>query len=280
MYMVSSFPIAIGAGPGMFPWYPDQVRNDFVTALPGVLEIEAEDNGRRSIDFRFQLDLKRSPERIRDAYLSEVEFVDRALGDLLDKLGERGWLEKSVVVVVSDHGEALGEHGQPAHIEHLYDSMLRVPLILWGPGLLPAGLTVDSPVGLVDILPTIAALMDVDLPPGVRGRNLLPAIRGVATAESVFLSQTFRPEAKRDLVSLVESGFKIIGDTGASTYELFDLAGDPGEVEDLAARRKALAEVMAGRLALVLERSEQGSAVAAPIDEETRSQLRALGYEH
>ena len=270
----------VQAGGGMFPWFPDQARNNFVTALPGVIDLQPDDSEVEFVDFRFRLNLKLSPEETREAYLEEVAFVDGALGELLEALERAGWLERALLVLVSDHGEGLGDHDHDAHIEQLYDSLLHVPLIMWAPGLLPAGVKVDSPVGLIDILPTVGAVMGIEPPGDIRGRNLLPLMRGETIASSPFLAQTFRPEAQRDMEAIAFDGFKVIREAGSAALELFDLDADPAELHDLSLSRAQTASELAEYLDRMLEETDDVSGHTPPIDEETRLQLQALGYEH
>lgn len=261
---------------GMFPWFEDQTRNDFVSALPGKLMVEMEDLHLNSVRVNLVTSLKRSPERSREAYLREVEYVDRRLGDLLEDLRRKGLLEDSLLVLLADHGEGLGDHALPGHIEQLYDSLLHVPLVFWSPGRLPEGVVDDRPVGLVDVLPTIAGLTGIEADPKWRGVDLLADRR---TRKSLpLIAATYKPEAKRNLEAIVDGGFKFIRDRDDGSIELYDLSKDPKELKNIAGARPAKATAMEVRMNELLQGVEAPPSKPRVLDEETRDQLRALGY--
>jgi arylsulfatase A-like enzyme len=112
---------------------------------------------------------------LRAAYYSEVSAIDRHLGGALLALREEGLLDNTLVIVTSDHGEALGEGGHLGHANGLYDEVIRIPLILWWPGEIPPGV-VHGWVSLVDVAPTLLDLLRIgrdDVPRTLQGRNLL-----------------------------------------------------------------------------------------------------------
>ena len=114
---------------------------------------------------------------VRDRYESEVAHVDARLGEILELLGRRGVAARTVVALVSDHGEALGEDGHAGH-GYLIDSNLRVPMIVALPGGTGAGTTVDAQVRLVDLAPTLLEVAGLEPLPGIEGRSLLPLVEG------------------------------------------------------------------------------------------------------
>ena len=274
--------VQVAAGRGMFPWYPDQKVANFVTALPGELELERAVGvpvpaGRAVVTLA--VDVKLPIPETRSLYCAEVEHADRELGRLLAALRSRFDAEGTLVVVVGDHGEGLGDHDLVGHIEQLYDSLLHVPLVLWAPGVLPAGVVVDEPVGLVDVWPTVAELLGLPPPAGARGRSLVPLVRGAARSAAPLLAQTFRPEAAHDLEALFEGGHKLVREPESGRLELYDLRADPGELTNLAAADPARAAELAARLdALLASLSVPAVAPQAPLDDTTRSRLEALGY--
>ncbi len=116
--------------------------------------------------------------RFRGApYDGEVAAADDALQPLLEPIVSRGRDGDTLVLLTSDHGEALGEHGEATHGLFAYEATLRVPLILYAPSML-APRVVTIPAGHVDVLPTVLDALDVVLPSGLRGRSLMPAARG------------------------------------------------------------------------------------------------------
>src|SRR6185436_9909096 len=118
-------------------------------------------------------------------------FVDAQLGRLLQRLEQDGALAHTLVLVTTDHGESLGEHGEETHGVFIYDSTLKVPWIVAGPGV-PAGRVSATLARGIDVAPTACALAGIEAPSGVEGRSLRPAIEGQdmmeapAYAESLF----------------------------------------------------------------------------------------------
>jgi arylsulfatase A-like enzyme len=106
-----------------------------------------------------------TPEQIQteiDAYDGSIAYVDDQINALLSELEARGELENTIVIITSDHGESLGEHGLLQHSASLYRPEIHVPLIVWGPGIVPAGLVVDTPVSTVGLPVTILTLLDAN----------------------------------------------------------------------------------------------------------------------
>jgi len=205
-----------------------------------------------------------------DAYDGEIAFVDREVARLLDALGSaRG---RTVVCVTADHGESLGEHGEATHGFLLYAGAVRVPWVLAGPGV-PSGVTVDAPVSLVQVMPTLLQLAGVDAPPGLDGGSALdPGERGTAFAEAVFPRLSFGWSASR---SIRDGRWKYIE---SALPELYDLSVDPHETVNVLEDNADVAEKLRRNLHSHYAR---GGALAAPgfgPDEEAREQLEGLGY--
>ncbi len=206
-------------------------------------------------------------------YDDEIATADREIGRMLDALGDRSL--STLVVATADHGEAFGEHGEVGHSIFVYDTTLRVPLIMWGPNV-PRGLVVKDDVSLVDVAPTIVSLlglpaMDAD------GRSLVPALDGQALGARAIYAESFAPLFDfgwAGLRAVREGSWKYIA---APKPELYELASDPGEsVNHVAAdpQRAARLEVQASRWSA----AEPGAAAAANANAEAVARLRALGY--
>ena len=208
-------------------------------------------------------------------YEAEVATSDWALGDLLRALPE-GMENHTIVVVTADHGESLGEHGEPEHGIFLYQSTLQVPLIIAGPGL-PEGARIADPVRHVDVVPTVLDLLGI-LPPGdLDGESLLPLIAGneretvpISYAESAFGHLHF---GSSELRAVRKGEWKHIE---APRPELYNLREDPTEQQNLHARepgvvRDLLSELRNIPRALLPPQAET-------IDSATADRLRSLGY--
>ena len=189
----------------------------------------------------------------RARYRSEVAFTDHWIGRLVDGLAERGLDQDTLVVVVADHGEEFGEHGAARHGHTLYDELTRVPLVLRLPAAVEAahgigarGREVATPVGVVDILPTLLELCDVaprledrphvageiDVPP-FAGQSLVPLLAGDAFEPRPLLSE-LRLRPGRHAEAVVVDGYKLKR-WADGRQELYDLGADPTEQDDLLA---------------------------------------------
>ena len=170
-------------------------------------------------------------------YDYEIAFVDGYIGQILDGIDAAGLTEETIVVLMSDHGEAFGEHnfaGQSMfHGTNLYDEQLRVPFAFRVPGAAPR--QVDTVVQLLDLAPTVAELAGVAAAKSWLGRSLAPAIRGEALApKPIFAELLAYPGWEHDLKMVVsgDGAWKLINVISQRRFELYDLAGDPGEKQD------------------------------------------------
>lgn len=217
-------------------------------------------------------------------YDGNLAFVDRELGFLRKTLEAQGLWDRTVVIVSSDHGEEMWEHGLVGHESQLFDPALQVPLILRFPrGAGPAGVRVQGLADLLDLAPTIADVFGVLKKAGAQdafgGRTLLPMLYG-APGKGVIVSRT-RGEQPR--WSLRDSRYKLIYDGKLGTSQLFDLASDPGEERDLAPGEPLLAAYYRQSLdRLLLEmKPDTGRAGAdRELNDQQLENLRALGYVH
>jgi len=207
-------------------------------------------------------------------YPGEVAAADAALGRLLAELDTLRPRPR-IVAATSDHGEGLGEHGEQTHSFFLYQSTLRVPLLLSGPGV-PAGAVVDDPVGLVDVAPTLLHLAGLDDPLPADGVSLLPPGSRAPTpmyAETVYGMEAF---GWSPMFARREGARKVIR---SRTSRAFDLAEDPREQTDLAADRDWVEPMLIALDAEIARLSAQrpDRATRQPSPEEAEA-LAALGY--
>ena len=219
------------------------------------------------------LDPRTGERDLRAGYLAEVSDMDHEIGRLLDGLEDLGWLERTWVAVVGDHGESLFEHGEGTHGTLCFDSTLRVPLLLRDPSGRRAGEVSEEVVSVVDLYPTLAAALALGSPADVDGLNLLDPIgsqRGVYfESYNGHHSYGWSP-----LTGWVDHEGKYLH---SSRPSYFELAGDPNEEVDRAAERDA--QVQRARRALA--RIAQAAPLPRPESEGDASLLagiRALGY--
>jgi choline-sulfatase len=210
-----------------------------------------------------------------EPYHGEVAAADAALEPLLRPLLEAGERSRTLVVLTSDHGEALGEHGEETHGLFAYEPTLRVPLVLWAPGLLRPRVVTD-PVHHVDLLPTVLEALGLDPPAGLPGRSLLGAAVGRRLEAAPTYFEALSASLNRGwapLYGVVEGALKYVE---LPLPELYDLSADPAEAANLAASQPGQLERLRRRLAGF--RAEDRGAAPVAEDRATLEGLRALGY--
>jgi arylsulfatase A-like enzyme len=215
---------------------------------------------------------------LRDLYDGEIVHLDAMLGEVFALLAA-AVARDTYLVVTSDHGEEFLDHGSLIHNGTLYDELIHVPFLLWGPDV-PAGIRVPALRGLVDVAPTLLELARVPAPPGLDGRSVLEAFGDAPQAERVLPLLTGYPEPERALLKagVRTEEMKLIVDLATGARELYDLARDPEErrnVYPTGARRDD------PRLE-ALERAVPAGAAPSSRDvqltPEEREALRSLGY--
>ena len=225
----------------------------------------------------------RPPQPFRDAfadspYDGEIAFTDAIVASVLDKLGQLGERDRTIVAVIGDHGESLGDHGEETHSMFVYDSAIRVPLLLWRPGRLPAGRVVSQPVRATDLAPTLLDLVGAPPLNVPHGRSLLPLINAAPSGEpEPIYAETYLPQFYLNwapLRTLRDGRWKFID---APKPELYDLTKDPAERDNLFHTQPGTGEAMRAALAR-LTGGTHGAMTAATIDREVSEKLAALGY--
>lgn len=264
-----------------------------------------------------------------DLYDAAVHLADARFGAVLDALHERGVLDDTLVVVISDHGEEFGEHGGWMHDQSVYEELIRVPFILRLPGAKHAGTRVESLVSLTDLMPTLLEFAQTSAggSPGdlaaepaeieggsaasardagvaneaaspipardlFQGRSLLarmaspsPQAEDLVHVVSYRENRTnyYRPQhlarGERN-VALRKGAWKGIWNVDIDTFELYDLARDPGERRNLAQHQPDLVASMRAAAAQWLDAQAHSPTGASPpkLDEKALSNLRTLGY--
>ncbi len=206
-------------------------------------------------------------------YDGEIAAADAVVGRFLGFLKSKRIYDKAIVVFLSDHGEGLGDHGEDEHGIFLYREELRVPLFVKLPGNARAGERVGAPAGLVDVFPTVAALLGEKPPPALAGEPLLPDAPRPGPDRRVY-SETLYPRLHfgwSDLASLTDGRYQYIE---APRPELYDVTKDPAEKNDLAGGLPPAFRSMRTQL-LATERPLKPPGAA---DDETLKKLASLGY--
>jgi len=174
--------------------------------------------------------------RLRAHYLGNVTMIDEALGRFIEVLERKGYLDESLIIFTSDHGDNLGDHGLSQKWS-MYDTVTRVPAIFWAPGEVKAGQKVDGLCQLFDIGPTILEWAGAPLPPACQAQSLMPALRGEPWAgrDEVFAEQAGDVSLTgAQLITMVrDKRYKITHIVGSDEGQLFDLQEDPQEERNL-----------------------------------------------
>lgn len=221
------------------------------------------------------------PRGLAGLYDGEIAFMDEQIGRCLSWLEDNGLDESTILILVGDHGEGLGSHGEGTHGYFIYDYAIHVPLIIVTPFEVLGGVRVSSQVRVVDIFPTLMEIAAVTLPAETHGRSLLPLMfrpqkeeEGFAYAESMSPNLQF---GWSSLHSLRTTQYKYIDTPKA---ELFDLTRDPGEQTNLLQQYPDIAREMKDTLDRLMEETSRGAPTpqAANLDKETIEKLSALGY--
>jgi arylsulfatase A-like enzyme len=215
-------------------------------------------------------------------YDGEIAFMDSQAGRILAFLRQRGFLDRTIVVVIGDHGESLGDHGEATHGVFVYESVIRVPFIIRTPFERLRGRIVDDLTRSIDMMPTLLDLLGIRSPAAADGTSLVPLMTGAvrsldleAYSESLYPLHQF---GWSDLHALRAGRFKAIA---APRPELYDLQQDPFEEHNVYETRRALGERMIARLRRMEARP---SASTSPdrsridVDAELAARLGALGY--
>ena len=249
------------------------------------------------------------PEKFRQkapsAYAGEVIYADSEVNRLLDTLDSLNLRRDTLIVYLSDHGESLGEHGEPTHGVFLYRGTLDVPLIVAPPtrkaaGPLAAGFAgsrIHGMTRLVDVTPTVLDFVGLPVPPGLDGVSLLPMIalqtttlgRAIALgapdyddaeeiAGPVSYSETYFPRFHygwSELFAIETTRWKFVR---APRPELYDLIRDPKETRDVSAQYPRFAAALAAQLEHLSPAAAATAPAPAKLDPEAAARLRSLGY--
>ena len=214
-----------------------------------------------------------------DAYDRAIREVDDQVAGFLSELDRLGLAKDTYVVLLSDHGEAFGEHGLVGHGMGGHQEQLHIPLLVRGPGV-PRGATIDAPASIVDVAPTILDLLGLEAA-DMQGRSLRPALDGAPPAQDRALLFSW---LQNDAQGLRQGHWKLL-DGGPAHVSLFDLVTDPGERQPIG--DPALLAPRSAALALAADDDRQRKAALAAAgpsaepsapSERQRESLRALGY--
>jgi arylsulfatase A-like enzyme len=232
-------------------------------------------------DGEWRLDLSEDERSYtRSLYDDHIRYVDSRVGEILDLYERAGLLDNTVVCITSDHGEEFWEHGNCYHGQSMYNELVHVPLVISAPDVQTK--TIDSPVSHIDVMPTLAELAGLKAPLEWNGQSHAAALRGETDMEErpVFARSTYL-NAPEPMVMIVDDDLKLIWKPASDLFELYDLANDPGELQNIAARRAGDVARLVGPLQEWAEQFpadprdwSRGDRAAS----DTEEMLRAVGY--
>jgi arylsulfatase A-like enzyme len=209
-------------------------------------------------------------------YDAGIRQLDDELGRFFDALAAEVWLVSTQVVVTTDHGEELLEHGSVVHGATHYEEVLRVPLVLHGPGV-PVGVRVVAPVSIVDVLPTVLDFVGVESPTDLDGISLRGAWRSPVLNRLIFAEANRAPKVG-SRVAVRQGRHKLLFDIESGERELYDLESDPAETRNRVDEDPQRAEMLHSALD-ALQSRRVDDATVGDVSEQMRERLRVLGYE-
>jgi arylsulfatase A-like enzyme len=205
-------------------------------------------------------------------YDSEIAFMDHHLGRLFEELEEGDHLQDTIVVIVADHGEGLGDHRINKHTKALYEQQIHVPLIIYVPTMAPG--RVSQTVPLIDIAPTLTDLLGLPTPEQFQGQTMVAEGSFAPADDRVVFSETRR---FADLRSVIKGGWKLIEDQLTGQSLLYNIADDPEERVNLVDEQgPQLAELRA--LLDGYKAAPHKQAESQPLAPDMQEALEALGY--
>lgn len=212
-------------------------------------------------------------------YDGEIRFVDEEIQKILDLIEAQQLNSNTLVVIMSDHGEGLWQHGWIEHGKFLYDEQTSVPLIMNFPGVLPEGIRLPSPVQTIDILPTILDLMEVQYRGDFSGNSLVRMIQdpGYELPNPVFLERRRYSNITGSKFAIRDADLKYIWAPEEGTEELYNLREDPTELTNIVSQHRQTADKLRDKIVEWKER-ERDQSHQQYIAEDTRKKLEALGY--
>jgi arylsulfatase A-like enzyme len=212
-------------------------------------------------------------------YAGEIAFTDHCIGRFIQKLKDLQMYDSTLLIITGDHGEMLGEHGEEEHTYFIYESAIKVPLVIKLPGQKKA-VTVTQPVGLVDIVPTLCSLLNIDIPAEVQGEDITALLKGrpPEAYERFLYSESLTPTrfGANPLMSISTDKWKYIQ---SKRPELYDVTTDPGESHNLIDKETHRGRILEDKLREILERSVRKDPDSQlKLDAESIKRLESLGY--
>ncbi|MBN2055145.1 sulfatase-like hydrolase/transferase [bacterium] len=212
-----------------------------------------------------------------EAYDGEIAYMDDWLGYFFSALRDRGLWDHTIVALVADHGESLGEFGERTHGMFIYRGATHVPMIIRAPGLMEEGLRIGERVSQVDLMPTLLALLGIEPPPAMDGISLLPLVNGGKSESKPVYSEAFIPRSFNwsELKGVRFGDWFFIQ---APEEELYSIATPGPEGGNMVKIEPAAAASLRERLLGMVAGAGDARAEHVAVTDEMVERLRALGY--
>jgi arylsulfatase A-like enzyme/Tfp pilus assembly protein PilF len=212
-------------------------------------------------------------------YDGEITYMDFYVGKTIDQLREKNLLNSTLIILAGDHGEALGEKNEEDHGLFIYDVTMRVPLIFYLPNYLPQGLVLEPRVRLIDIMPTILDMLNIQSGDEVQGTSLLPYISKRKKEDLPSYIETYMPRefyGWSELIGLIDGDWKYIK---APKPELYNIKSDSNEEKNVFNLESKIVLNMKEKLdELIKNNSSEREAGKRKLTREEQERLRSLGY--
>jgi len=212
-------------------------------------------------------------------YDGEIAYMDYYVGKTIEKLREKNVLNKTIIILVGDHGEAFGEKEVAGHGVFLYDVTMRVPLIFYAENNLPKGKIINSRVRLIDLMPSILDILDIPTNKEIQGVSLLPYIEGREKNDLSSYIETYYPRENygwSELIGLIDGDWKYIE---APKEELYNLKTDPQEEKNAINEEREVVSDKRDKLKNMIQNfSSRIEAERKEMTAEEKERLRSLGY--
>jgi arylsulfatase A-like enzyme/thioredoxin-like negative regulator of GroEL len=212
-----------------------------------------------------------------DTYDAEIAYMDQQLGRFVNAVKKKSPAQNTLFVVLSDHGEGLGQHGEYQHGIFLYDSTVRIAWVMAGPGV-PAGVRVSQQARTIDLLPTVLDLLGGKASPAVQGTSLVPAFTGKPVATEYSYEETMYPKFIMNWAPLRGIHTDDWMYVRAPKPELYDLKNDPAELHNVIDAHPKEYRELDKQLKLLIGNNGMEKVVSQQMDPQTMERLRSLGY--
>jgi len=262
-------------------WFARRAQDNLFFKNNSLINI-INNSGPKQVQLTFRGKPWLSREASRICYRREVEYMDGEIGKLWDKLRDLRIFDKTVVLLVGDHGEGLGEYHYEngdihyGHIHFLYNVYMKVPLIIRNPASSKKGIVREEFVSLLDLAPTITKAMGLKPLASFQGRDLAELKIGEKT---VLYEETYKPEARKDRFGIISAPWHLLFTPEDNKFEVFNLENDPQERAGLSRGKDVPEELWPLKSKLEdYSRDALSGKGEIKIDDKTREMLRALGY--